>query len=380
MKVAVIHDWLVVNAGAERVLECILQCYPSADIFAVVDFLEDEHRGFLQGKRATTTFVQRLPFAKTRYRNYLALMPLAIEQLDLSRYDLVISSSHAVAKGVITGPDQLHISYVHSPMRYAWDLQWEYLSQAGIERGVKSWVARCLLHRLRTWDCCSANRVDCYVTPSHFVARRVAKVYRRSAEVIHPPVNTDFYALCERKDDYYVTASRMVPYKRMGTIVRAFAAMPDRRLVVIGDGPERQRIESEAGANVTFLGYQPNAALKEHFQKARAFIFAAEEDFGIVPLEAQACGTPVIAFGKGGARESIRGLDHANPSGLFFDEQSSTAIAGAVAEFERQGDAITPLACRENALRFAKQRFRDQVTQLVESRWTAFREKLAQER
>ena len=253
-RIALVHDWLMVYAGGERVLEQMLEIWPDADLFAAVDFLPDELRHVVKGKRATTTFVQRLPRAATRYRGYLPLMPLAIEQLDLSAYDLVVSSSHAVAKGVITGPDQLHVSYVHSPMRYAWDLQHQYLAEAGLTRGIKAALARIVLHYMRIWDLRTANGVDAFVANSEFIARRIRKVYRRDAEEIFPPVDVERFALCEDKQDYYFAASRMVAYKKIPLIVEAFARMAQRRLVVIGDGPERLLVvalpapaESEGG-------------------------------------------------------------------------------------------------------------------------------------
>ena len=264
LRVAVVHDWLTLCAGGERVLEQILNIWPEADLFSVVDFLSDEDRRQLRGKHATTTFIQRLPWARRRYRAYLPLMPLAIEQLDLDRYDLVISSSHAVAKGVITGPDQLHVSYVHSPMRYAWDLQHQYLAEAGLTRGIRSALARLVLHYMRIWDLRSSNGVDHFVANSNFIARRIRKVYRREAEVVHPPVNIDRFSLRSDKEDFYFTASRMVPYKKIPLIVEAFTRMPGRRLVVVGDGPEFERARAGAGPNVRMLGYQGNEVLVDH--------------------------------------------------------------------------------------------------------------------
>ncbi|CAM2138329.1 Glycosyltransferase family 4 protein [Pararobbsia alpina] len=361
MKVAIVHDWLVTYAGAERVLEQIVACFPEADLFSVVDFLED--REFIQGKRAKTTFIQRLPFAAKKYRAYLPLMPLAIEQLDLSDYDLIISSSHAVAKGVITGPDQMHISYVHSPIRYAWDLQHQYLREARLERGVKAFLARAILHYVRNWDTRTANGVDHFLCNSHFVARRIAKTYRRTATVLPPPVDTDGFTLKADKEPFYFTASRMVPYKRIDLIVEAFAKMPDRKLVVVGDGPEMARIRAIANhaPNVVLLGYQPFNVLKDHMQRARAFVFAAEEDFGIAPVEAQACGTPVIAFGKGGVLDTIRASGD-RPTGVFFDEQSVASMVDAVGRFEAmQASDLTSISaadCRAQAERFAPNLFR----------------------
>ncbi len=359
MKVAIVHDWLVTYAGAERVLEQILACYPDADLFSVVDFLDD--RRFVGGRRATTTFIQHLPFAKTRYRAYLPLMPLAIEQLDLSPYDLVISSSHAVAKGVLTGPDQLHVSYVHSPIRYAWDLQHQYLREAKLLHGPRAWIARAILHYMRNWDARTGNGVDHFICNSHFIARRISKIYRRTATVIPPSVDFEGFALRNDKEAFYLTASRMVPYKRMDLLVQSFATMPDKRLIVIGDGPEMARIRGLATPNVTLLGYQPFEVLRDHMQRASAFLFAAKEDFGIAPLEAQACGTPVIAYGMGGVLETVRG-GALRPTGLFFDDQTVESVVDAIRRFELMQSGETPrfLAadCRAQAERYSSHAFR----------------------
>lgn len=368
MKIAVVHDWLTVYAGAEKVLEQIFNIWPEADLFAVVDFLPDDKRHFVKGKRATTTFLQRMPKARTQYRNYLPLMPVAIEQLDLSDYDVVVSSSHAVAKGVLTGPDQLHVSYVHSPIRYAWDLQHQYLQESGLLKGVKGALARAILHYIRLWDLRTANGVDVYAANSGFIARRIRKVYRRDAEVIHPPVDVARFTLQATKEDFYFTASRMVPYKKIPLIVEAFAGMPDKRLVVIGEGPEFEKAKAVAGPNVSLLGYQSTEVLIDHMQRARAFVFAAEEDFGITPVEAQACGTPVIAYGKGGALETVI-ADGGSRTGMFFYQQSTDAICEAVRSFERLPQAISAQACRANAERFAPEVFRERLAGLVNQAW-----------
>ncbi|MBR8458359.1 glycosyltransferase [Burkholderia dolosa] len=366
LRVAIVHDWLVTYAGAERVLEQIIACFPDADLFSLVDFLDD--RAFVRGKPVTTSFIQKLPFARTKYRSYLPLMPLAIEQLDVSGYDLVISSSHAVAKGVLTGPDQVHISYVHSPIRYAWDLQHQYLEQSNLTHGPKSLLARLILHYIRNWDTRTANAVDGFIANSAFIARRIRKVYHRDAAVIFPPVDVDAFSLNDAKEDFYLTASRMVPYKKIDLIVDAFSRTPERKLVVIGDGPEMQKIRAKAGPNVEIMGYQPFAVLHDRMRRAKAFVFAAEEDFGISVVEAQACGTPVIAYGKGGALETV--LDpqsDANPTGLFFDEQTPAAIVAAVDEFERAPQRFTPRACRANAERFSADTFRRRFLDYVEA-------------
>jgi glycosyltransferase involved in cell wall biosynthesis len=372
LRVAVVHDWLVVYAGAERVLEQLLAIFPQADLYAVVDFLPDALRGCIGRRPVRTTFVQGLPGARRHYRSYLPLMPLAIEQLDLAGYDLVLSSSHAVAKGVLTGPDQLHVSYVHSPMRYCWDLQHQYLRETGLDRGLKGWAAKWLLHRLRQWDRHTADGVDHFVANSGFIRARIRRFYRRDAHVIHPPVDVASFTPGGLRDDFYLTASRLVPYKRIGLIVEAFAQLPGRRLVVAGDGPERDRIRARAGANVELLGHCDGATLRDLMRRARAFVFAAEEDFGIAPLEAQAAGTPVIAYGRGGATESIRGLGEPRPTGLFFDAQTVPAIIAAVEAFERNEARFAPAACRENALRFSTERFVAEYAAFVERAWAEF--------
>lgn len=368
MKIAIIHDWLVTYAGAERVLAGLLDVWPEADLFAVIDFLSDEDRAHIGGKRATTTFIQQLPKAKTHYQKYLPLMPLAIEQLDMSNYDLVISSSHAVAKGVLTGPNQLHISYVHSPIRYAWDLQHQYLHEASLDHGFRAKLARMLLHYMRMWDQRTASGVDDFVANSHFIGRRINKSYRRESTVIYPPVDTRQFTLHAAKEDYYLTASRMVPYKRIPMIVEAFSRMPDKKLVVIGSGPEMEKARELATPNVTLMGYQSFAVLLHHMQRARAFVFAAEEDFGIAPIEAQACGTPVIAYGRGGVLETVRGIDHPEPTGLFYTQQTPESLIAAVQAFELQAHLIKPDACRTSAERFSTERFRQEIKTFVDTK------------
>lgn len=373
LRIAIIHEWLVTYAGSERALEHILAIYPEADLYCVVDFLEQQQRRYILEKIPKTTFIQKLPKAQRYYRYYLPLMPLAVEQFDLSGYDLVISSSHAVAKGALTGPDQLHISYVYSPMRYAWDLQAQYLKEAGLEKGVKSWLAKWALHKMRNWDLRTAHGVDSFVAISHFISRRIKKAYRRESTVIYPPVDIHAFTKVDRKESFYLTASRMVPYKRMDLIVEAFGKMPNRRLVVIGDGPDFNKVKTRAAKNIELLGYQELEVMRNYMQRARAFVFAPEEDFGIIPLEAQACGTPVIAYGKGGALETIRSLEnHEEPTGVFFKSQSVESIKDAVEYFEENMEAITPDACRKNAERFSPEIFRENFSSFVEKEYDQF--------
>jgi len=367
-RVALVHDWLPVYAGAERVLEQMLHLFPNADLFSLIEFLPPDQRAFLQGRPVQTSFIQRLPFAQRAYRYYLPLAPLAIEQFDLRGYDLVISSSYVVAKGVLTTADQLHISYVHSPIRYAWDLYFQYLEQGGLVRGPKSWLARMILHYLRLYDATTASRPDVLVANSHHVARRIWKTYRRRARVIYPPVDTAAFGPGDVRDDYYVTVSRLVPYKRVDLIVQAFARMPKRKLVVIGDGPEMGRIARLATPNVELLGYQPFEVMRTYMQRARAFVFAAEEDFGIVPVEAMACGTPVIAYGRGGVRESVV----EGETGLFFYEQTPEALCEAVEQFEHLESSLSTERICLQAERFSVTRFREAFGRLVAQAFAQF--------
>ncbi len=367
-RIAIVHDWLPLYGGAEKVLEQILHVYPEADLYSMFEVLSETDREFLHGKPVTTSFIQRLPSVRSRYRNYLPLMPLAVEQFDLSAYDMIITSSYAVAKGVITGPDQLHLCYCHSPIRYAWDMQSTYLRESKLETGPISWVARAILHYMRLWDSRTAAGVNEFIANSEFVARRIRKIYNRNAAVIYPPVDLGAFAMRPRetRDDYYLTVSRMVPYKRIDLIVSAFAHMPDKKLVVIGDGPDFEKVKAKATSNITLLGQRPTSEVIRHMQSARAFIFAAEEDFGIAPIEAQACGTPVIAFGKGGVTESVI----QGETGWFFYEQTEAAIVDAVREFEDlEFDAEV---IHQHAHRFSAERFRREFHDFAERGWQRF--------
>ena len=368
VRTAIVHDWLPVYAGAERVLEQMLALLPEADLFSLIDFLPEDQRAFLSGKPVETSFIQKLPFARKNYRYYLPFTPLAIEQFDLTGYDIVISSSYVVAKGALTAADQLHVCYTHSPIRYAWDLHFQYLREGNMERGLRSAMARLILHYMRLYDAASANRVDVFVANSRNVAQRIWKTYRRPAEVIHPPVDTEAFSLYTQKEDYYLTVSRLVPYKRIDLIVEAFAEMPDRELIVVGDGPEIKKIRAKATPNVSVLGYQPFEAVVHYMQQARAFIFAAEEDFGIVPVEAQACGTPVIAFGKGGALETVI----PGETGLFFYEQTAESLRDAVQSFESVRTRLSAERIREHAEQFSKERFQHEFNQLLSREYSSF--------
>ena len=368
VRTAVVHDWLPVYAGAERVLEQMIHVMPECEIFSLIDFLPDDQRAFLQGKSVTTSFIQRLPFARRKYRFYLPCVPFATEQFDLTGYDVVVSSSYVAAKGVLTTADQLHVSYVHSPIRYAWDLHFQYLKEGNLERGAKGLFARLILHYMRMFDAVSANRVDHYLANSKTVSRRIWKTYRRRAEVIYPPVDTESFGLYTDKEDFYLTASRLVPYKRIDLIVKAFAGMPDKQLIVIGDGPELDKITSAAAPNVKMLGHQPFDSLRRYMQQAKAFVFAAEEDFGIVPVEAQACGTPVVAYGKGGATETVI----AGETGVFFFEQTERSLQEAVRTLDRSYGGLSHERIRENALRFSHERFQREFSEAIGRAYSSF--------
>ena len=375
-RVAIVHDWLDKPGGAERVLHEVITCFPEADLFAVVDMLSPDDRSTIRGKAVTTTFVQNLPGARKHFRRYLPLMPLAIEQLDMSGYDLVISSSWAVAKGVITGPDQLHVAYVHTPIRYAWDQQHSYLRLGNIERGLKGAFARLALHWLRVWDIRTANNVDVWLANSSNVARRIRKTYGKQAEVLHPPVRVEDFAFSRDKAGYYLTCSRLVQYKRIDLLVDAFLSRPGRELVVVGDGPELPGLRDRArlAPNIRFLGRRTDEEVGELMRNARAFVFAANEDFGITPIEAQACGTPVIAFGRGGALETVRGLGAERPTGCFFDQQTPASVLEAIDRFEGLAVPIDPRDCRANAGRFRSEHFRERMHDIVARHWLSFGE------
>ncbi len=366
MKIAVVHEWLIDWAGSEQVVQQILSCYPDADLFALADFLPDELRGRVLNKRATTSFLQWMPFARQALWKYLPLMPTAVERFDLARYDVVISSSHAVAKGVRKRPGQVHICYVHSPMRYAWDLEDQYLRAPELRGFGRRFLARQIFSYLRKWDVRTSANPDALAANSRFVAERIGRLWNREARVIHPPVDTERFTPGPRKDSFFLCASRLQFYKRSDVVVRAFASLPDARLIVVGDGPQRQELQAMAPPNVEFVGYQSDAALRDYLQRATALLFAAEEDFGILPVEAQACGTPVIAFGKGGALETIRGLESAAPTGVFFSRQEPADVVEAIRIFLANESRFAAEACRANALSFGIGRFREGFRGFVE--------------
>ena len=362
MKVAIVHDWLMSQGGAERVLEEILRLYP-APVFTLFQNRENRLSAPIQEARIKHSFIQKMPLSQKQYRNYLPLFPMAIEKFDLKEFDLIISSSHAVAKGVKTHDRQLHICYCHTPMRYAWDLEEPYLESVGVVKGA---IARQVLKFLRKWDLNTVSRVDHFIANSKYVAERIERIYGRESTVIYPPVATNEFKPGKEKGDFFLTVSRLVPYKRVDLIVEAFNQMPTKRIKIVGDGPELSKLRGIAKSNVEFLEFQSQDQLKELLASARGFVFAAEEDFGIAPVEAQSAGTPVIAFGKGGALETV--ID--GKTGLFFSQQSAASLVAALQIFdtiEWNGDVI-----RAHAEQFGVERFRKEFKKYVDQQWENF--------
>ncbi|MDI9862203.1 glycosyltransferase family 4 protein [Flectobacillus roseus] len=364
MKVAIIQEWLVTLGGSEKVVKAINELYPDADIFTLVadDKLVEELN--LDKSKIKTSIIQKLPWGQKKYKLYLPLFPFAIEQLDLRGYDLIISSSHAVTKGIITTSEQLHITYCHSPIRYAWDLYHQYLEEEGLKYNLKGILARWILHKIRQWDYTTRNRPDYYISNSDFIGRRIQKVYDKPSTTIYPPIEIQDFVLEETKEDYYITCSRLVPYKKIDLIVEAFTAMPDKKLVVIGDGPDFEKIKKLAGPNVELRGYAKFKDLIQALQKAKAFVFAAIEDFGMLPVEAQACGTPVIAYNKGGSLETV--ID--NKTGILYQEQTIDSLIQAVGRFEANIQNFNPKEIREHSEKFGTERFKKEFKQFVDSK------------
>lgn len=371
MKLAIVHDWLETYAGAEKVLEQILELYPDADLFSLVDFVKGD-RSWLVGRTPKTTFIQKLPFAEKHFRKYIMFFPTAMRSLDLSAYDVILSSSHCMAKNVKVREGQVHICYCHSPVRYAWDMQEEYLAQSGLNGGLKAKLIRLVLSYIRWEDLRGTKGVTHFIANSHFITERIKKCYGRDSIAINPPVDTEGMEYNDTKEDFYVTMSRMVPYKRIDLIAAAFASMPNRKLVVIGSGPEAEKVKTAANGapNVQLCGYLENDAMRDYLKRAKAFVFAAKEDFGIAPVEAMACGTPVIAFGEGGALDSVVGLGEKAPTGVLFPRQSVASIVDAVETFEANKAKITPKACRERAQYFSHANFKKRIGDFVKMHTT----------
>lgn len=370
MKVAIVQEWLVTVGGSDKVVKAIQDVFPDADIYTLVAKKEVCDELGIPWEKVHTSFIQKMPLGTKKHRAYLPLFPFAIEQFDLREYDVVISSSHCVAKGVLTKADQLHICYCHSPIRYCWDMYNEYLEESHLDKGFKSWLVRLMLHPIRQFDAIAGSRVDYYISNSDYVGQRIRKTYRRKATTIHPNIDISNFELCNDKQEYYLASSRLVAYKKIDTIIEAFNQMPDKRLVVIGGGPNLEAYRKLANDNVTVMGYQPFDVLKDKMQHAKAFVFAADEDFGMIPIEAQSCGTPVIAYGHGGSLETVNG----GKTGLFFNEQTPEAIVEAVNKFESMGSQpFAPADCRQWAEGFSEERFKREIKEFVEEKYEEFK-------
>jgi glycosyltransferase involved in cell wall biosynthesis len=371
LKYALVHEWLTPKAtgGSELVVKEILN-HVDADLYALIDFESSNPESYLYKRQIGTTFLQHLPSARNGVQKYLPLLPLAIEQLDLRQYDVILSSSHAVAKGVLTTPDQLHICYCHTPMRYAWDLTFDYLSGSKFGNGLAGIATRYLLHGLRQWDVSSANRVDYFIANSQHIARRIWRCYRREATVIYPPVNVDEFPWKAQKEDFYLIVSRLVSYKQVSLIVRAFNQL-QKPLVIIGTGEDMDKIRQIAKSNIKILGWQPDNVVKNYMSNAKAFVYAAREDFGISLVEAQACGTPVIAYGAGGALETVRSI-YSSPTGtgtgIFFGVQTEAALVEAVEKFEAQIGKFNPEYARSHAGKFSPKAFAQSYLDFLNSK------------
>lgn len=356
-KIAIIHDWLVTYGGAERVVEAFLEIYPNADIYTLVYDEEKMGKIFPKGK-VKTTFIQKFPKATKIYTKLLPFMPYAFEELDLSEYDLVISSSSCCAKGVITGPNTKHIAYIHSPMRYAWDLYHDYKKRSG---KLTSFFMSIFMKNLREWDYTSSQRIDIILSNSNYVAKRINKFWNRESNVVYPPVDIDRLSPNGKgAENFYVVFSRFVPYKRIDLAIEACKKL-GKRLVVIGDGEQRDYLKSLADEYITFTGRISDVEAKDYLQRCKAMIFCAEEDFGIVPLEAQACGRPVIAYGKGGALETV--VD--NETGIFFKEQSIESVIKGIEKFEKLD--LNTQKIYEHAMKFSTERFKLEIEGIIKN-------------
>ncbi|MBT3648833.1 MAG: glycosyltransferase [Flavobacteriales bacterium] len=359
MKVAFVHDWFTIPAGAEKVAAEIIDLIQPERVYSLFNFMPfGELNRITQGRGVKTSFLQQVPAASEHYRHLAPLYPKAISKLDVSEFDIIISSSWMAAKGVNKREGQIHISYCHTPMRFAWGLQETYLKKYGYNHGIKKWLAKLMINRLKNWDEQTAEGVDHFVANSNFVSQRIDKAYGRQSTVIYPPIQCERFALHEDKADFYFTASRFVDYKNLELIIDTFSRLPNHKLVIAGQGPLEKHLKRMATPNVSFLGWVSDESLVYHMQRAKAFLNASIEDFGIAGLEAQSCGTPVIALGKGGYTETVVDQE----TGIFFEREHPEALADAILRFEKL--EFDPEVVRQNALRYDKESFREQFLNL----------------
>lgn len=357
MKVAIVHYWLVAMRGGERVVEALCELFPDADIFTHV-YDPSAISETIRAHSVSTSFIQRLPGARRHYQKYLPLMPAALEGFDLTGYDLVISSESGPAKGVVVSPETVHVCYCHTPMRYVWHMYHFYTSK--MSRPLRA-LSLPILHYLRLWDFSSAARVDHFVANSHTVRGRIRKYYRRDATVIPPPVDVDRFVATSRRESFYLVVGQLTRYKRVDIAIEAFNRL-GKPLVVIGGGEEFRRLKKQAAGNVRLLGRQPSEVLRDHYERCRALVFPGEEDFGIVPIEAMAAGCPVIAYGKGGASETV--ID--GSTGILFPTQTAEALTAAVRRFEEVEHTFSSEAIARHASQFSRDHFRESIMKFLE--------------
>lgn len=370
MKTAIVHDWIYSISGAEKVLEAIYELFPSK-VYTLIHNTSQSQGLLIPKKEVITSFIQKLPLAQKIYPYYLPLFPWAIENIDVSHEDVVISSSSSVAKGVLTHVDQLHICYCHTPMRYIWDLYFQYLEEHSLSKGARSILAKALFRKLRIWDL--SHRVDHFIANSRHVAKRILKIYGKESTVIYPPVDWEYFKEGTFKDEgFYLTVSRLVPYKKVKEIVRAFSYMKEKRLIVIGGGPELKELKKIATSNIEFLGHTSRQEMRSIMYRAKAFVYMAHEDFGIAPVEAQSAGLPIIAYGKGGVLETVI----AGSTGLFFPEQTRASLIQTIEEFEKIEHSFDKTFIQNHARQFSKSVFLDSFKKHVQTLYDQFKAEL----
>lgn len=366
-RAVLVHDWLTGRRGGEKVLEVLAEIFPAAPIYTLFHFPGSQIPE-IESRTIRTSFLQRMPLLRGHYRHYLPLFPLAAELFDLQSFDLIVSSSHCTAKGVIPGPDSLHVSYVHSPVRYAWNQYSAYFGPGKLGPFTRFAVPP-LIHGLRTWDTASSARVDRFIANSRAVARRIEKYYRRTAEVVHPPVDTEFFTPPDSEPErkYFLAVTALVPYKRIDLAVAA-CNLRGYPLKVVGDGPEYRALRKAAGPTIEFLGPVAGADLRRLYREAAAYLMPGEEDFGISAVEAQACGTPVVALGRGGVLETVR----PGETGLYFAEATPADLAGALDKCRSM--TFNNASLRAHALSFSRGVFREKMETRLAEMWREFKD------
>lgn len=376
MRIALIHDWLTGMRGGEKVLEVFCGLFPEADLFTLLH-VKGSVSGIIEDRNIKTSFIQKLPFAEKRYRHYLPLFPAAIEQFDFREYDLILSSSHAVAKGAIPAPDSVHISYIFTPMRYVWDMYHDYFGKGRtgiLTRAVMPLFA----NYLRLWDAGSSNRCDSFIAISKHVADRIKRYYNRDADVIYPPVDIKRFSISDNLSDYFLIVSAFAPYKRIDIAIEAFNRL-GLPLKIVGAGQDEKRLKGMAKRNIEFLGWRKDEEIAYLYARCRALIFPGEEDFGIVPVEAMASGRPVIAYGRGGVLETVMPLEgsrvkgQGSPTGIFFYEQTPEALMEAVRLFEKKHGLFNPELIRKYSMRFDKEIFKKKIEDYIKEKYKGFR-------